>query len=130
MRVERRKLCKLACYAAISKEKPFAKKTAVENAGGSGRRKWPTKPQTSRESFGRTCLRPWGQEAPERPLRDPIRDQGPEWSDDPLEQAPQEQPKKGPNEKFMNFAHFCEFWCFSLEKKVHELAFLWLGLPG
>ena len=45
----------------------------------------------------------------------------------------------------MNFAHFCEFWCFSLGKqarftlnfrsgmppgKVHELAFLWFGLPG
>ena len=45
----------------------------------------------------------------------------------------------------MNFVHFCEFWCFSLGKqarftlhfcsgmplwKVHELAFLWFGLPG
>ena len=45
----------------------------------------------------------------------------------------------------MNFAHFCEFWCFSLEKqarftlnfcsgmplrKVHEPTFLWFGLPG
>ena len=45
----------------------------------------------------------------------------------------------------MNFAHFCEFWCFSLGKqarftlnfcsgmplrKVHELAFFWFGLPG
>ena len=45
----------------------------------------------------------------------------------------------------MNFAHFCEFWCFSLGKqarftlnccsgmplrKVHELAFVWFGLPG
>ena len=45
----------------------------------------------------------------------------------------------------MNFAHSCEFWCFSLGKqarftsnfgsklppgKVHELAFLWFGLPG
>ena len=53
--------------------------------------------------------------------------------------------RKGQNEKFMNFAHFCEFWCFSLGKqarftlnfcsgmpprKVHELAFLWFGLPG
>ena len=52
---------------------------------------------------------------------------------------------KGQNEKFMNFAHFCEFWCFSLGKqarftlnfcsgmplrKVHELTFLWFGLPG
>ena len=53
--------------------------------------------------------------------------------------------KRGQNEKFMNFAHFCEFWCFSLGKKarftlnfcsgmplrkVHELTFLWFGLPG
>ena len=53
--------------------------------------------------------------------------------------------RKGHNEKFMNFAHFCEFWCFSLGKqarftlnfcsgmplrKVHELTFLWFGLPG
>ena len=45
----------------------------------------------------------------------------------------------------MNFARFCEFWCFSLGKqarftlnfcsgmplrKVHELTFLWFGLPG
>ena len=45
----------------------------------------------------------------------------------------------------MNFAHFCEFWCFSLVKqarstlnfcsgmppgKVHELTLLWFGLPG
>ena len=55
-------------------------------------------------------------------------------------------PKKGQNEKLMNFAHFCEFWCFfSLGKqarftlnfcsgmplrKAHELTFLWFGLPG
>ena len=53
--------------------------------------------------------------------------------------------RKGQNEKFMNFAHFCEFWCFSSGKqarftlnfysgmplrKVHELTFLWFGLPG
>ena len=53
--------------------------------------------------------------------------------------------RKGQNEKLMNFGHFCEFWCFSLGKqsrftfnfcsgmplrKVHELAFLWFGLPG
>ena len=53
--------------------------------------------------------------------------------------------RKGQNEKFMNFAHFCEFWCFSLGKqarftlnccsgmplrKVHELTSLWFGLPG
>ena len=45
----------------------------------------------------------------------------------------------------MNFAHFYEFWCFSLGKqarftlnfcsgmplrKVHEPTFLWFGLPG
>ena len=45
----------------------------------------------------------------------------------------------------MNFAHFCEFWYFSSGKQarftsnfcsgmppgnVHELAFLWFGLPG
>ena len=45
----------------------------------------------------------------------------------------------------MNFADFCEFWCFSLGKqarftlnfcsgmpprKVHELTFFWFGLPG
>ena len=48
-------------------------------------------------------------------------------------------------EKFMNFAHFLKFWCFSLgqqarftsnfcsglpPEKVHELAFRWFGLPG
>ena len=53
--------------------------------------------------------------------------------------------RKSQNEKFMDFAHFCEFWCFSLGKqarftlnfcsgmplrKAHELAFLWFGLPG
>ena len=53
--------------------------------------------------------------------------------------------KKGQSEKLMNFDHFCEFWCFSLGKqarftlnfcsgmrlrKVHELTFLWFGLPG
>ena len=52
--------------------------------------------------------------------------------------------RKGQNEKFMKFAHFCEL-CFSLGKparftsnfcsslppgKVHELAFLWFALPG
>ena len=55
------------------------------------------------------------------------------------------KPNQCQNEKFMNFAHFCEFWCFSLGKqaqftltfcsgmplrKVHELTFLWFGLPG
>ena len=54
--------------------------------------------------------------------------------------------RKGQNEKFMNFAHFYEFWRFFLRKtstihiwnfcsgmplwKVHELTFLWFGLPG
>ena len=52
--------------------------------------------------------------------------------------------RNGQNEKFTNFARFCEF-CFFLGKqarftsnfcssvppgKVHELAFLWFGLPG
>ena len=53
--------------------------------------------------------------------------------------------RKGDNEKFMNFAHFCvNSGVFSLGKqarftlnfcsgmplrKVHELAFLWFGLP-
>ena len=59
--------------------------------------------------------------------------------------ARQTKPRKYQNEKFMNFALFCEFWCFSLGKqarftlnfssgmplrKVHELTFLWFGLPG
>ena len=26
--------------------------------------------------------------------------------------------RKGQNEKFMNLAHFCEFWCFSLGKQA------------
>ena len=53
--------------------------------------------------------------------------------------------RKVQNEKFMNFASFWEFWCFSLGKqarftlnfcsgmplrKVHELTFLWFGLLG
>ena len=53
--------------------------------------------------------------------------------------------RKGQNEKFMNFAHFCEFWCFSLGKQarftlnfcsgmplreVHELAFFGLVCRG
>ena len=53
--------------------------------------------------------------------------------------------RKGQNEEFMNFTHFCEFWWFTLGKqarftlnfcsgmplrKVHELTFLWFGLPG
>ena len=53
--------------------------------------------------------------------------------------------RRGQNEKFMNFAQSCEFWCFSSGKqarftlnfcsgmplqKVHELTFLWFGLSG
>ena len=53
--------------------------------------------------------------------------------------------RKGQNKKFMNFAHFCEFWCFSLGKqarftlnfcsgmrlrKVHELTFFGLVCRG
>ena len=53
--------------------------------------------------------------------------------------------RKGQNEKFMNFAHFCEFWCLSLGKqarftlnfcsgmplrKVHELTFFGLVCRG
>ena len=53
--------------------------------------------------------------------------------------------RKDQSEKFMNFAHFCEFWCSPLGKqarftlnfcsgmplrKVHELTFFWFGLPG
>ena len=53
--------------------------------------------------------------------------------------------RKGQNEKFMNFAHFCEFWCFSLGnqarftlnfcsgmplRKVHAPTFPWFGLLG
>ena len=59
--------------------------------------------------------------------------------------APANQTRKGPKRKVHEFAHFCKFWCFSLGKqarftssfcsglpsgKVHELAFLWFGLPG
>ena len=57
----------------------------------------------------------------------------------------QTKPKKGPERKVHEFRPFCEFWCFSIGKqarftlnfcsgmplgKVHELAFLWFGLPG
>ena len=53
--------------------------------------------------------------------------------------------KKAQNEKFMNFAHFCEFWCFSVGKQarftlnfcsgmplreVHELTFFGLVCRG
>ena len=97
-----------ACSDSHAGKKQFAEKTAVKNAGGSGRRKWAT------ELFVRS--------RPGKPNQ-----------------------RNGQNEKFMNFAHFCEFWCFSLGKqarftlnfcsgmplrKVHELTFLWFGLPG
>ena len=61
------------------------------------------------------------------------------------QESPWQTKPKGQNGKFMNFAHFCEFWCFSLRKqarftsnfcsrlppgKALKLAFLWFGLPG
>ena len=58
----------------------------------------------------------------------------------------QTKPKKGPKRKVHEFLLFCEFWCFFSRKtstihisnfcsgmpprKVHELTFLWFGLPG
>ena len=67
------------------------------------------------------------------------------WWDFVLSRPGKPNQRKDQNEKFMNFAHFCEFWCFSLGKqarftlnfcsgmpprKVHELTFYWFGLPG
>ena len=37
--------------------------------------------------------------------------------------------KKGQNEKFMNFAHFCEFWCFSLGKQARFTLNFCSGMP-
>ena len=37
--------------------------------------------------------------------------------------------RKGQNEKFMNFAHFCEFWCFSLGKQARFTLNLCSGMP-
>ena len=37
--------------------------------------------------------------------------------------------RKGQNEKFMNFAHFCEFWCFSLGKPVRFTSNFCSGMP-
>ena len=37
---------------------------------------------------------------------------------DNQESPRQTKPKKGQNEKFMNFAHFFKFWCFSLGKQA------------
>ena len=64
-----------------------------------------------------------------------------------IQESPrQTKPKEGAKRKAHEFRpYFCEFWCFSLGKqarftlnscsgmplrKVHELAFLWCGLPG
>ena len=41
----------------------------------------------------------------------------------------QTKPKKGANEKFMNFAHFCEFWCFSLGKQARFTLNFCSGMP-
>ena len=37
--------------------------------------------------------------------------------------------RKGQNEKFMNFAHFCEFWCFSLGKQARFTWNFCSGMP-
>ena len=37
--------------------------------------------------------------------------------------------RKGQNEKFMNFAHFCEFWCFSLGKQARFTSNFCSGMP-
>ena len=37
--------------------------------------------------------------------------------------------RKGRNEKFMNFAHFCEFWCFSLGKQARFTLNFCSGMP-
>ena len=37
--------------------------------------------------------------------------------------------RKGQNEKFMNFAHFCEFWCFSLGKQARFTLNFCSGMP-
>ena len=69
------------------------------------------------------------------------------WENSGDQESPrQTKPKKGPKRKVHEFRPFlCEFWCFSLGEqarftlnfcsgmppgKVHELAFLWFGLPG
>ena len=41
----------------------------------------------------------------------------------------QTKPKKGPNEKFMHFALFCEFWCFSLGKQARFTLNFCSGMP-
>ena len=41
----------------------------------------------------------------------------------------QSKPKKGRSEKFMNFAHFCEFWCFSLGKQARFTLNFCSGMP-
>ena len=41
------------------------------------------------------------------------------WDFPQFQESPRKtKPKKGPKRKFMNFAHFCEFWCFSLGKQA------------
>ena len=37
--------------------------------------------------------------------------------------------RKGQNEKFMNFAHFCEFWCFSLGEQARFTLNFCSGMP-
>ena len=46
------------------------------------------------------------------------------------EESPrQTKPKKGPKRKFMNFAHFCEFGCFSLGKQARFTLIFCSGMP-
>ena len=37
--------------------------------------------------------------------------------------------RKGQNKKFMNFAHYCEFWCFSLGKQARFTLNFCSGMP-
>ena len=37
--------------------------------------------------------------------------------------------RKDQNRKFMNFAHFCEFWCFSLGKQAQFTLNVCSGMP-
>ena len=61
------------------------------------------------------------------------------------QESPQQTKPERPKRKVHEFRSFCEFWCFSSGKqarftlnfcsamplrKVHELTFLWFGLPG
>ena len=51
----------------------------------------------------------------------------------PLSQESPQQTKpkkrKGQNEKFMSFAHFCEFWCFSLGEQARFTLNFCSGMP-